>query len=157
MVHELEYRNPSAEERDGQGGHLSPEERRNVVAILAIGSDRKTAARFLGIARRQIDESASREAEFARALTRAEAAAEIAHAKCLHAAIQDPKNWRAAVWWLERMRPDKYGKREPAVPDEALLARWSEQVAAAIAEEVSDEATRRRVLERLRVVANETA
>lgn len=60
----------------------------------------------------------------------------------LQAAAQDPRNWRAAAWWLERMHREEFGppergvEREPGTPtvvvassedirrlQEALLAR----------------------------------
>lgn len=35
-----------------------------------------------------------------------------------NAATSDPRYWQAAAWWLERMRPHEWGKREPTQEQE---------------------------------------
>ena len=61
------------------------------------------------------------DADFRRAVEMAEAKAELAYIEVIHeAAVSD---WRAAAWWLERRRPDYYGRRERYQAGELLEVR----------------------------------
>ena len=46
------------------------------------------------------------------AIEKAEAEAEATYTALVATAALNPKNWTAAAWWLERRRPDEFGRRE---------------------------------------------
>lgn len=106
--------------------------RREILAILAVGGSRRTAAGYVGCAVSTIQNTADRDPQFAHHLGQAEHQAEIAYLKSIQKAAQQEKYWRAAAWVLERKNPDDFARRGPDVftPDQItlVLARFAEIV-----------------------------
>lgn len=128
---------------------LTPEQKRHVCAIAAIGCDRRIAVRYLGCDDRELQAELERDAEFARDLMQAEARAELTHIRNVQQAAQDDKHWRASVWWLERRAADRYGGSAAGSMTPAKARQFVETLATIIAEEVRGEADRQRLLYRL--------
>jgi len=114
---------------------LTPDQRRDLASIVALGCDQQTAAAFLGVAAAVLREQ----------LQRSAARCEVHHMRCVHEATAEPKNYRAAIWWLERMRPEIYNRGEPTKITETDLNRFVEIIAA----EIKDKTLRQRVFERM--------
>ena len=123
--------------------------RREILAILAVGCSRRTAARYVGCSPSTIQNTAEREPEFAAQLEHAETRAEIGYMKQIQQAVHKEPYWRAAAWALERRNPQEYGLRRPEVLtlDEIkqLLAQFTEIVVA----EVPVSQYRKNILKRL--------
>ena len=94
------------------GPPIAPDARVQIVLLVAAGCDRATAASFVGISLQALERAIAADPALGRELDRAEASAEFAHVRCIRQAAQDPTNWRASAWWLERMRPHLYAKRD---------------------------------------------
>lgn len=77
-------------------------------AAAAAGIDRSTFFRWLAQGR---DATSGKFREFSIAIATAEAAAELDAAKTLKTAF-DGGDWRAAITYLERKFPERWGKRE---------------------------------------------
>jgi len=89
------------------------EKRRLVIALVANGSSRRAAARYVGCAPSTITAAAVRDPDFAEQLHRAEQNAEIEILRALRAAARHPRHWRAAAWYLERSNPADFARRGP--------------------------------------------
>lgn len=88
-----------------------------VEAILA-GNYQDAAARYAGIDpatfyrwMQKGDGSDDHYGEFREAVENAKAAAEVENVAIIRRAARDG-TWQAAAWWLERTRPQKYGRKE---------------------------------------------
>lgn len=130
---------------------LDEPKRAAIVAILAVGCSRRTAARYVGCAPSTIRRTAQRDPAFGRLLRKAECRLEVTHLRNIRTAASMPQYWRAAAWALEHLRPAAYAARRtdalsPAQV-EAILVRFAELMVA----ELPDAQARRRV--RRRVVA----
>lgn len=86
---------------------------------------------------------------FAEQLRQAEARAEILHVRAVGAAAAEVKNWRAAAWLLERLNPDRFGRRKPHVVTAQQVSQTLTEFAEILFEEVPPGPIRRRVLGRL--------
>lgn len=51
--------------------------------------------------------------EFFEAVGEMESRAVMRNLGAVQTAAADPKNWRAAAWWLERMHPDEFARKDP--------------------------------------------
>ncbi len=123
--------------------------RREILAILAVGGSRRTAAGYVGCAVSTIQNTADRDPQFAQNLGQAEHQAEIAYLKSIQKAAKKEQYWRAAAWVLERKNPDDFARRGPNVftPDQItlILAKFAEIVV----NEVPVAAYRKNVLKKL--------
>ena len=106
--------------------------RREILAIVAAGCKREVAAEYVGCDLSTIYRTAQRDADFAEKLRQKELSSEIGYLQNLRKAAQQERYWRAAAWALERINPDKYGRRGPEVITvdqiRALMAQFSEVV-----------------------------
>ncbi len=88
----------------------TPERSRLVLEAISGGATRKAAALHAGIDQDTFGRWLKRYADFADRIARAEADVEVrCTALILNAATTDPRH---AEWWLERRRPDDYGRRD---------------------------------------------
>jgi hypothetical protein len=117
----------------GRPTKCTPEATAKVCEALALGVSWAAAAAHAGLTERCIMEWKARGAEgeepfdqFLREATRARDAAETRMARIVVAAAEDG-NASAAQWWLERRRPENWGRRdhnvvEVADPNKAVAA-----------------------------------
>jgi hypothetical protein len=128
---------------------LDEYKKREILAILAVGGSRRSAADYVGCAVSTIQNTADRDGQFARSLGQAEHQAEITYLKRIQKAATKEQHWRAAAWALERKNPEDFARRDPNVftSDQItmILARFAEIVV----REVPVAAYRKRVLKRL--------
>lgn len=78
-----------------------------VLAALTGGNTRNAACEAVGLGRSTFYEWMGEDQEFATAVLRAEAEAELHAAECIRQAAL--KDWRAAAWWLEHRRREEWG------------------------------------------------
>lgn len=134
---------------------LNEEQQREVCLILSVGCGRDTAARYVGCTPLALAETVLADAAFARDVARAEAGIELAHMRSIQQAARDERHWRASMWWLERRAPDQYARRGANVVTAAELRGLVQKLGAAIAEEVTGQQDRHRLLQRLEQLALE--
>ncbi len=124
-----------------------------IIAMLAVGCSRRTAAKFIGCDVKTIANTAEREPAFAERLRQTENSQEYTHLKNIQDAAKQDKYWRAAAWVLERRFPDDYGRRGPHVVTvnqiRELLARFAE----IIVEEVPVPEYRKNILKRFTAIS----
>lgn len=90
---------------------LDEAKQREICAILAIGGTQRVAALYVGCSVSTIQRLALRDADFALRLERAEMEMEVLQLSHIRQASKS--SWNAAAWILERLRPERYGKRSP--------------------------------------------
>jgi len=130
-----------------QPPQLDALQQRDICTILSVGGSRETAAKYIGCPPEAIRRDADRDPAFAERLKRAESNLEVTHLSIIQEAA--PKNWRASAWVLERIRPDRYAKRDPhAVTTEQLAAVLS-CLAEILVEEIPTEEHQENVLRRV--------
>jgi hypothetical protein len=117
--------------------------KREIAAILAVGGSRATAAKYVRCAPHTIRRTAQRDPAFAAQLKRAEAQLEVVHLTNIETAGR--KNWRASAWLLERMFPERFGRRAGAALTDERLSELLGQFADAVCSEVQSAEDRRRV------------
>ena len=94
---------------------LDAGKRAKIVALVANGSSRRVAARFVGCSPSTITRTAQRDAEFGEALSRAEEHVEVEALQAIRAAAKKERYWRAAAWLLEHRNPRDYPSRAPGI------------------------------------------
>ena len=104
----------------GRRSKLTPQLQAELVNLIAAGNYDATAASAVGISSstfyRWLEQgeraSSGRYREFWEAVTRARARAEVEAVSVLKTAAQSG-DWRAAVEWLARKHPDRWGRAKP--------------------------------------------
>lgn len=92
---------------------LDDAKRQLILGLIANGSSRRVAARYVACSPSTITRTAMRDPQFAAQLARAEQSAEVSLLRSVQAAAKDGKNWRAAAWLLERHNPEDFAARPP--------------------------------------------
>jgi hypothetical protein len=64
-------------------------------------------------------------------------------------AAKDEKNWRAAVWWLERRSPERFGSRSAGAVTARHLKAFLTMAGDVLNTEIRDPTDRERVMSRL--------
>ena len=145
----------------GRPPKLDDTKRGQILGVLSVGGCMATAAAAVGCCVRTIYNTAERDPKFKQDMLNARAMDEVKMLKCIDNAAEQPKYWRAAVWKLERLHPERY-RPQPAgmfsmadmhkftadlikilcdtVPDDTLFDHIIDQVNARFAE-LSDETT----------------
>jgi hypothetical protein len=100
--------------------HLTPteltaEQQAKICGVLGVGCDWHTAANYAGCSLAEIRRAMRRDPMFAADVRRTEAGVELSTMRAVQKAIEDPKNWRAAVWWLERHAPERFARNAGVV------------------------------------------
>jgi transposase len=108
----------------GRPTKLTPQVHERIVGLIEAGSYAEPAARAAGISastfyswmeRGELEEDGIFR-EFREAIKRAEAVAEVSAVKVVTSAM--PRSWQAAMTFLERKHPDRWGRRTRAEPSE---------------------------------------
>jgi hypothetical protein len=123
--------------------------RREVLAILAMGSSRQAAAKYVGCAACAIRDAAQSDPDFAEQLRHAEQQAELNYLSNIRDAAKKPQYWRAAAWVLERRKPGDFALRKAGVMTVEQARQVLERFAQIVVEEVPAARQRQRILARL--------
>lgn len=126
---------------------LDESSKKAVLAILAVGGTRETAAKYVQRTPAAILRAAKQDPDFGEQLRKAEAQLEVAHLRNIELAAKD--NWRASVWLLERIYPDKYGPRRGGAISLHQLSQLASRMSEVLMEEVPSSQQRERILRRL--------
>jgi hypothetical protein len=118
---------------------LDDKKRRQIIALLANGSSRRMAARFVGCAASTITRTAMREPEFAQQLITAEQNADIDALRALRAAASKDRYWRAAAWLLERRNPEEFARRPLHLFTADRIAQMMAQIAEVLDKDLPEE------------------
>jgi hypothetical protein len=133
---------------------LDETKKREVFAILTVGGTRLMAAQYVGCHVETIRNTALREPGFADQLRKAELGPEITFLRNIQQASKDPKQWRASAWALERLYPDRYGRRPPKSITPEQLAEVVREMGTVVVGEVPVKRFREQVLLRLSELAD---
>jgi hypothetical protein len=87
---------------------LDDVKKRTILALLAGGCSRRSAAHFVGCAPSTITRAATRDPDFDAAVVHAEQSAELKLLRHIQNAGTNPRYWRASAWLLERLNPNDY-------------------------------------------------
>jgi tRNA-dihydrouridine synthase len=123
--------------------------RREILAILAMGSSRQAAAKYVGCAASTIRAAAQSDPGFAEQLRHAEQQAELNYLSNIRDAAKKPQYWRAAAWVLERRKPGDFASRKAGVMTVEQARQALERFAQIVVEEVPAARQRQRILARL--------
>jgi hypothetical protein len=91
---------------------LNHEQRQRVLALLALGSTRRMACKYVGCRVLDLTAEIKCDRDFKQQVRQQELLPEIEILRSLLAAARDPKQWRAASWTLERFYPYRYAPRK---------------------------------------------
>jgi hypothetical protein len=136
---------------------LDEAKRHAIIALLANGHSRRSAARFVGCSPTTITRTALRDREFADRIARAEQRAEINLLGLVQGAAKTERYWRAAAWLLERRNPADFAARPPRVFNGPQVIELLVQFLEVISEDVPEESYERAMakIERLTAELNE--
>lgn len=130
--------------------------KREVFAILNVGGTRLMAAEYVGCHVETIRKAAIRDRAFAKQLRRAELGPELTFLRNIQQASKDPRQWRASAWALERLYPDRYGRRPPKSITPEQLAEVVREMGAIVVGQIPVKRFRDEVLIRLSELAEKT-
>lgn len=96
---------------------LNPSTQESIIKSLKAGNSRRDSALFAGVSEQTfytwLKKGRNGKApyvEFLEAVEKAEATACVRNVAIIQKAAAD--TWQAAAWWLERKRPDEWGRRQ---------------------------------------------
>lgn len=89
----------------------SPQRVEAILGALRLGNTRAAAAAYAGVDDETLRRWMPRFPEFRAAVVKAEADAEVRAVAEIRQAYQ-AGNWTAAAWWLERRRPQDWGRKD---------------------------------------------
>lgn len=118
----------------GRPSKRTPEREARIAEALRAGNTRKAACAYGGISQSQFAEWLARFHDFRDTIEKAEADAEVRAVAQIATAAQ-AGTWQAAAWWLERRRPDDYGRRDRI---EVTVRRQAEKMAADLGLDVEE-------------------
>lgn len=97
-----------------QGRAVTSEQVEKMLDGLRHGMTRRAASAFAGYSKTTLYAMLEKDEDrtLLTAIENAEGEAEAAYTQLVADAAVNPKNWTAAAWWLERRKPDDYGRRD---------------------------------------------
>lgn len=95
----------------GRLSKYTPERRDRILQAIRAGNTRKASSAYAGIDQDTLIRWMHRYVDFADAVTKAEADAEVAHVANIAQAAK-MGNWTASAWWLERRRHEDWGRKD---------------------------------------------
>jgi len=104
------------------------------LSALSAGNTRQAACFYAGISDETLANWMRRSLEFLERVKKAEADAEVRMVAQVARAAQEG-TWQAAAWWLERRRPEDYGRRDRV---EVTLRREAERLAGELGLQVDE-------------------
>ena len=132
---------------------LTDEQKAQICGILSVGCDRQTAADYVGCTLADLRRELQRDPSFLADVCRAEAGIELSHMRAVQEAATEKKEWRAAVWWLERHAPERFARRAAGTLTARQLKAFVALVADALHADVRNPEDRARITIRLQTIA----
>ncbi|HVU87338.1 MAG TPA: hypothetical protein VHD36_08450 [Pirellulales bacterium] len=123
---------------------IDPVKQTEIVTIVSVGGSLRTAAKHVGSTLAAVRQEVEGNPEFAERLKRAESHFEVIHLSNIQQAGK--KSWNASAWLLERVFPERFGKRRPRTIAVEQLKEVLDELAKTITDEVSDPDRRDRLL-----------
>jgi hypothetical protein len=133
---------------------LTEQQKAEICGILSVGCDRQTAADFIGCRLSDIRDGMQSDVQFLTHVRRVEAGAELTHMRCVQEATKEKKDWRAAVWWLERRSPERFGRRSPGAVTARQLKTFVTILIDTLSSEITHPDDRQRVMNRIREIGD---
>ncbi len=130
---------PASDPPDSDRGILDATKRQRIIALVANGSSRRKAAKFVGCSPSTITRTAARDPQFAEDLARAEENIEIHMLRALKSAATTDRYWRAAAWLLERTNPEDFGARRPDLYTAAQVLELFAKLLASLHDELAED------------------
>ena len=129
---------------------LSPDERRDVLAILRLGCDEKLAAAYVGRPVECLAKTAERYKTFRQDMEKAKTKARVDLIGNIRDASRNERFWRAAAWALERLDPERYGpERLKPAADASRYRPMVESLVEILLKEIPEPDRRKAILKRL--------
>jgi hypothetical protein len=125
---------------------LNDYQRNHICSVLAFGGDRDMATKCVGSTPLKLQQEMARDRNFAAEVIRAEGLSETGQMQAVIKASKDTKNWRAAIWWLERQSPERFGRRVAHSYTSQEFQEFILQMTHAIDETIHDPADRERLI-----------
>lgn len=129
--------------------------RTQIEALVSAGCSLRAAARAAGYQPAALRRAMEIDVEFRRAVLAAEARFEIRQLQRLDEAAKDQKNWRVAMWLLERRLPDRYGRNRPLAVKQRQVEPLLRALADVVVEAIDDPHQRGVLFERLKTAVSE--
>jgi hypothetical protein len=133
---------------------LNEEKKRTIIALLSVGCSRTTAAHYVNCDPKTIYNTARRDPDFDDGLAQAENGSEFIYLTRVRNAANEPRYWRSAAWALERMFPDRFGRRSPETITPQQLDSFMRRLTEMLVEEVPVARYRKQILARLELILN---
>jgi hypothetical protein len=138
----------------GRPPALDDGKRREIQAILSVGGNQLTAARYVGCSVRTIQRTAERDPAFAAQLRQAICNNELGLLQDIRKAAKKEQYWRAAAWVLERGFPEKYARRGPDVITVNQIGTMLTRIADMVVQEVPEK-YRKAIIKRMDALAQD--
>jgi len=142
--------------RRGRHPVLNQVKQAEILAVLATGCNRQSAAEYVGCDLKTIYNTARRDPEFHQKLYHRQTAAEVAHLVNLNNAGKETRFWRASAWFLEHLYPDHYCTQRLDTFTEKQLSVFISHMMEMLVEEVPVARYRKNILARLEKMLNES-
>lgn len=120
---------------------------REVCALIAAGCGIEAAAHYVGCTSITIRREAMRNPDFYERLRNAELAAQISPLQAIRKAADT--HWRAAAWFLERTKPQEFGRRAPDTISPNDVKIFCEDIVQIVFEEMPQEDAIMRIEKRM--------
>jgi len=129
---------------------ITDEQQIQICAMVGVGCSLRTASRLAGCADSSVRSLLQRDRAFETRFRKSQQSCELMALR--HVQLAGEKNWRAAAWLLERMRPNDYGR----IKQDLMTQQQADQVFSQFTEimmrEVKNPEDRRRAFHALREV-----
>jgi hypothetical protein len=136
---------------------LTKDLQQQVLTVIGVGGTREMAAQVVGCNRVTIYNTAKADKVFAKKLAQAQNSPEIAYLMTVAEASNKGKQWRAAIWALERMFPERFSKRSPTAFTLEQMREVIDTVVATISRSVPGKVNREMIRRKIDQYANSLA
>jgi hypothetical protein len=134
---------PASTSRPGRPRALDHVKLREIIALVTAGFSIERAARYVDCAASTIRRECRRNPQFSGELRRAALSAELSPLQAIREAAR--KYWRAGVWLLEHLDPERFGKQNPRHIKPEQLEAFSSIIMEIIGREVENPQERQRI------------